>query len=165
MTLFYTGVGSRKTPPAILHLMRLLADKLASMGYTLRSGGAEGADSAFEDGATAKEIYRPEDATPMALKMAAAVHPKWGYCSGYAKRLHARNCFQVLGRELDTPSCMLICWTPDGATCAAECTFVPGGVSTGGTATAIRLAELHDVPVRNLARPDHYAAAMRFLNS
>lgn len=47
---WYTGVGSREAPSAILTLMEDIGEKLASQGWTLRSGGAIGADQAFERG-------------------------------------------------------------------------------------------------------------------
>lgn len=47
---FYTGIGSRKTPQEILSLMRQLGTSLAENGWTLRSGAAEGADTAFMQG-------------------------------------------------------------------------------------------------------------------
>jgi hypothetical protein len=49
--LDYTGIGSRKTPENILKLMQAIGKRLGSLGIRLRSGGAEGADSAFEGGA------------------------------------------------------------------------------------------------------------------
>ena len=45
--LFYTGVGSRKTPKDILDFMVLCGKRLADLNYVGRSGGADGADSAF----------------------------------------------------------------------------------------------------------------------
>jgi len=39
----YSGIGSRETPDDILELMKAVAYKLAGRGYTLRSGGADGA--------------------------------------------------------------------------------------------------------------------------
>lgn len=50
---YYTGVGARATPKHILKLMEDIAFKLAQKGYILRSGGAGGADTAFEFGAKA----------------------------------------------------------------------------------------------------------------
>lgn len=47
---WYTGVGSRETPANILTLMEDVGFALASQGWTLRSGGAVGADQAFERG-------------------------------------------------------------------------------------------------------------------
>lgn len=47
---YYTGIGSRSTPAHIQELMNKIGFKLAELGYTLRSGAAEGADKAFEIG-------------------------------------------------------------------------------------------------------------------
>ena len=49
MTL-YAGVGARKTPADVLGWMERIAAGMATQGWTLRSGGARGADSAFERG-------------------------------------------------------------------------------------------------------------------
>lgn len=119
--------------------------------FTLRSGGADGADLAFELGAltTTPEIWIPWNGfngskslllpTPEAFKMAATIHPVWHKLSDGAKRLHARNCHQVLGPNLMTPSSFVICWTD-------------GGETIGGTATAIKLALNNNVPVLNLGK-------------
>jgi hypothetical protein len=77
---FYTGVGSRKTPPHILKVMRQLATKLNSDGWVLRSGGADGADTAFEQGSSVVSpplsvIYRAMDATQAAMAIAAKAVP------------------------------------------------------------------------------------------
>ena len=56
----FAGIGSRSTPDHVLQAMRKVAHRLAEMGYTLLSGGAAGADSAFEEGCFGrKEIYLP----------------------------------------------------------------------------------------------------------
>lgn len=47
----YEGIGSRNTPEDFKYLLFHAAKTLAMKGYTLRSGGADGADSAFEAGA------------------------------------------------------------------------------------------------------------------
>lgn len=47
----YAGIGSRETPEDVLLLMSQTAKKLAWQGWTLRSGGAPGADQAFQIGA------------------------------------------------------------------------------------------------------------------
>lgn len=143
--MYYTGVGSRKVPQDIARLMTRSAIKIDLMGGTLRSGGAPGSDLAFETGATSKEIFRAKDATPEAMGIAAEFHPAWNRCSDYAKRLHGRNAFQVLGRKLCDPSKFLICWTPDGCESHAE-----RSIETGGTGTAISIADNYGVPVINL---------------
>jgi hypothetical protein len=147
----YTGVGSRSTPPEVLATIKTIAEFLAKKGYTLRSGGANGADSAFEEGADKgsgkKEVYLPwlnfndNKSTLLwpqaAWKMAEEIHPAWDKCSVNVRCLHARNCCQVLGYELDSPSEFLICWTENGE-------------EIGGTATAIKLAKKHKIKVFNL---------------
>jgi hypothetical protein len=143
--MYYTGVGSRKVPQDIVNLMIRIAIKLDLMGMTLRSGGADGSDKAFERGAGAKEIFYAKDATPEAMKIAAAFHPAWNRCSDFAKRLHGRNSFQVLGRQLNHPSLFLVCWTPDGCESHAE-----RSIKTGGTGTAISIADNYGVRVINL---------------
>ena len=60
---YYTGIGSRTTPEHILKLMTKIGKYLALNGYVLRSGGANGADTAFEigcdEGKGVKEIFIP----------------------------------------------------------------------------------------------------------
>jgi hypothetical protein len=138
---YYTGVGSRATPENIMNIMGKLAKVLAYNGWTVRSGGAIGADRAFEAGAIAvgggREIYFARDANAAAMEMASKIHPAWNKCNDYVKKLHARNCFQVLGKDLKTPSSFLVCWTPDGA-------------DVGGTRTAIVLARNNNIEVINM---------------
>lgn len=178
MSLFYTGVGSRQTPEAIQYLMAHTAFQLGKSGFTLRSGGAEGADAAFEHGARhgqlPAEIYRPlgsracvdwipqysADLWNQAMKMAEASHPAWDRCSPFARSLHARNCFQVMGHDLQSPSDFLLCWTPDGATTRRECS-----IRTGGTGTAIRIACMNGLQVFNLKREDHFQRIFDWVRS
>jgi len=133
--------------------MTKIAGFLESKGLVLRSGGASGADMAFESGVkdpSNREIYLPWKGFNMnysnlygvdnaALEMAAKFHPAWDECSTGARELHARNCYQVLGRDLATPSRFIVCWTK-------------GGKITGGTAQAWRIANANNIPVFNLAR-------------
>ena len=172
--LYYTGVGSRETPEPVLKQMRAIAAALARSGFTLRSGGAEGTDTAFETGARSvtgarMQIYLPwrgfnGNHSPLytvdrrALEAAARTHPAWHRLSPAARKLHGRNCYQVLGLNLDAPSQFLICWTVDG--CESIRTR---STRTGGTATAIVLAERHGVPVFNLGQPGRGAALRKWL--
>ncbi len=151
---FYAGIGSRETPPDVLLLMTLTAKMLSAEGFTLRSGGAEGADTAFAQGATHAEIFKvhlvnrvapgqdllspiDENLWLKAREIAAALHPGWKGLGAYAKDLHTRNSFQILGSDLATPSEFVVCWTPDGK-------------ASGGTGQAIRLAVARSIPVYNL---------------
>lgn len=158
----YTGVGSRRTPGDILNIMENLAFVLAGCGWTLRSGGAAGADRAFERGAFhgKRQIFSAGDATAESMLIASRFHPAWDRLSGYAQRLHGRNVFQVMGIRIDEPSKFLVCWTPDGATTHAE-----RSIQTGGTGTAISVAEYFDVPIFNLERPDHRARIEKYISA
>jgi hypothetical protein len=154
---YYTGIGARETPPEILNIMTAVAQKLQSLGYILRSGGARGADTAFEEGAGDKvNIYlpfhgfrhkeRPRKAsdftyTQEAMDLAKKYHPAWSRCSYEAQKYHARNSHQVLGRDLKTPSEFIICWTKDGD-------------MVGGTSQALRIATDYHIPIYNLAIED-----------
>lgn len=133
----YAGIGSRETPTDVMHQMGNIASYLAGLGFTLRSGGAGGADTAFELRATKKEIFRPHHATAEAMELASRFHPAWHRCSDYAQRLHARNGFQVLGADLTSPSAFVVCWTKDGK-------------ASGGTGQALRIAEHYGIPIFNL---------------
>lgn len=173
---FYTGVGSRETPEDILKAMRNIAEWLAMAGYVLRSGGADGADSAFEAGATrasqshiylpwpcfnGRSIgYRRSRPSPEAYAMAKTVHPAWDRLPAGARALHARNCHQVLGDDLVSPSDFVVCWTADG--CDSEATRTR---ATGGTATAIVLASRSGIPVLNLRNEGARDAMVAFLAS
>lgn len=150
--MFYTGIGARSTPAGILSIMTRFAYAAEKLGYTLRSGGAKGADSAFEAGVIFpinKEIYLPWPKfndntsilcaqTPAAFAMAAKYHPAWDKCSDTARKFHARNCYQILGLSLTTPVNFVVCWTPEGKV-------------TGGTGQALRIAIDHDIHIFNLA--------------
>lgn len=147
--MVYVGVGSRKTPAEILKMFSSLAKYLGEQGYVLRSGGASGADQAFERGCDAgdgiKEIYLPwkdfEKSNSslvvepgIAYEIAEKFHPAWSRLSDGAKKLQARNSHQVLGADCKTPADFIICWTLNGE----------GG---GGTGQAIRIAKAYNIPI------------------
>lgn len=156
MDKIYTGIGSRQTPQEVCALMRSIARQLVSKAWLLRSGGADGADQAFEDGCDTafgrKEIYLPWRffnqnrsrlyfIPDVAYEIAATLHPSWQYLKAPVKKLHARNVMQILGQDIATPTGVVICWTPNAAT-------------VGGTATALKLADELEIPIVNLAQRD-----------
>lgn len=153
---YYTGIGSRNTPEEILNFMTDIAKWLSSKGWILRSGGADGADKAFEKGSLASNIYYANDTTKAAMEIASQFHPAWNRCSDYAKKLHGRNAFQILGKNLSTPSKMVICWTPDGCKSHKART-----IKSGGTGTAISIADKYNVPIFNLANKNDYQRIYR----
>jgi len=167
----YAGIGSRATPPAVLDLMARAASWLSAEGWVLRTGMATGADQAFYRGASTRgplELYLPwptfeagayspaegpeqfvlDEPSPAAYELAARFHPAWSRLTRGVRALHARNCHQVLGADLASPARFVVCWTPDGS-------LNGRGRQVGGTGQALRIARDHDIPVFNLARPDH----------
>jgi hypothetical protein len=159
----YAGIGSRATPDKALGTMTRVAERLRALGFTLRSGGAQGADSAFDAGAgSAAEIFLPwrgyerrqgatvalEQPADDAFPVAEGLHPAWERLKSPVRALMARNAHQVLGAGLDRPAAFVVCWTPDGAETEAE-----RSRETGGTGLAIALASRWGVPVFNMRRP------------
>lgn len=146
--IYYTGIGSRQTPEEVLEEFTATSKWLENKfngNITLRSGGADGADTAFEMGAINKEIFLPwkgfnnnnselYNILPKAFEIAENIHPAWHKCSQGARKLHARNIHQILGRDLKTFSRFVICYTPNGS-------------SSGGTGQAIRLAKQLNIPI------------------
>lgn len=145
-----------------------IANHLRLSDYTLRSGGADGSDRAFYDGASGSiysnrnkqmEIYLPWegfnglnsndagiylpskfDNHQEAMKIASTVHPYWDKLKPAVRLLHARNVYQILGKDLNTPSKSVICYAPP----------LKSGRVKGGTATAVELALRNKIPVINL---------------
>ena len=141
MNKYFAGIGARATPQWVIDIMISIGIKLELDGYILRSGGANGADSAFADRVVVKEIFRPEHANPASLVHAERFHPHWGGLKSYVKKLHARNSQIILGENLSNAVQFVICWTPNGAT-------------VGGTGQAIRVCNYYNIPVFNLADSD-----------
>lgn len=161
---YYGGIGSRESPPEIMATMTMIASKLEERGYILRSGGAEGADQAFEDGIkdhSNMRIFLPFDGfnnkfhgfgyiskyseinVDNAHNAVVTYHPIGRSLKGKTYKLMARNYHQVCGIDGEKNSEFIICWTPDGATKKTT-------RNTGGTGQAIRIATALGIPVYNL---------------
>jgi hypothetical protein len=156
---YYTGIGSRKTPSHICEKFTRIAEYLQD--WTLRSGGADGADLAFEHGSGHRDIFLPwrgfngnhselYTQLPEARRLAEKHHPHWENLTEPVRKLMCRNAHQVLGRNLDDPSTLLICWTENGE-------------EIGGTALAIRLAKEYNVPIFNFGAKDLTQELWKFL--
>jgi hypothetical protein len=141
--------------------MIALGRRLAELGFTLHSGGARkkdgtgiSADTAFEQGCDEaqgpKRIFLPykgfHKSTSLlytqcedAEEMAHYYYHQPRITSQYILRLMARNCYQILGADLESPVDIVICWTK-------------GGKVTGGTGQALRIANdpQRDIKVINL---------------
>lgn len=154
MNKFYTGIGARDCPTEILDRITKICKWLALKDYTLRSGGANGCDSAAEKGCDLangeKEIYLPWKEfngshsnlvvkDKRAFEIAAKYHPNYNNLSQGAKSLQARNSHQILGQNLDIPSQFVICYTKNG-------------LDVGGTSQALRIARDYNIPIFNLGK-------------
>lgn len=154
----YAGIGSRQTPEVILkNHFEIIGEQYGTAGHVLRSGRAKGADLAFEAGCDMaqgdKEIFLAQefvkrydyeskthgydpDMWALAFELAEKYHPNWRACNGFARKLHARNGFIVLGERLNDPVDFIVCWTEDGKL-------------KGGTAQALSIAHDYDIEVVN----------------
>lgn len=139
--IIYAGIGSRDTPGNILDLMQGIGRHFSHKNYLLRSGGARGADKAFEKGEPfgRKEIFTPcaSQFHPKWYTHASGYHPKWGKLNADTKDKHARNSPIILGENLDSPVDFVVCWTNDGK-------------ASGGTGQGLRIAEYWNIPIYNL---------------
>jgi hypothetical protein len=158
--------------------MTELAKELGQRGYTLRSGAAVGADSAFEVGATKKEIFKGFDSTGNIEKLVAhEIHPnlkgamkasgekakkagKDPVRSEWAvENLMARNTNQIFGKNLNVPVDFVIAydssgWTGEGAR-----------PEKGGTNQAIDMAARKGIPVINMANANWKIKLDEILNT
>lgn len=145
---YYTGIGSRTTPSNILREMESIAKAMSRLGFTLRSGGAGGADKAFENGSSDSEIILPwkgfngasgivYTSSPESVASVNDLHPCPSRLSVGAFKCIERDYFQVAGLSGEPVSEFVVCWTSDGK-------------ASGGTGQAIRVAESLGVPVYNL---------------
>lgn len=166
--LAYAGIGSRETPAHILKIMHHIGAYLFTQGWTLRSGGADGADKAFEAGVDhqwdfderadeGKEIYLPwkgfnHSTSPLhpenipfsqqEIELSASMHPAWHRCSPAAKKLHQRNLRQILGCEAVNG--------PEVTPIKFVICWTEGGKLKGGTSQALRIAQSCQIPIINL---------------
>lgn len=161
MSKRYSGIGSRKIVPDIKTRQVRIGALLASLGYTLISGGASGSDSAFEEGCDSvngsKRIFLPHKGfnghdseyyvenwvfREEAAKLAKSFYGNsWNHITPFAKAAHTRNVAQILGWDLQTPVEFGFCYTDNGK-------------PKGGTAQAIKVAKHYNIPMYNLFQPD-----------
>ncbi len=150
--MFYAGIGARDTPKDMLDLMANLSRVLYNQGYILRSGGAKGADSAFESECCgAKEIFRPNGDIPdWAFQTVYKYHPNPMNINDYGKKCHARNAQIILGGSGDVPALFVVCWTKDGG-------------FSGGTGQALRIAKDNNIPIYNVRNKDALVYVKKYI--
>lgn len=173
---FYTGIGSRHIPNDIKRKFILLGEALGNLGFVLRSGAANGSDTAFEIGCDnvsgQKEIYLPWQnfnrhqsqlfyISPEALELAEHYYgSRWQYLKPPVKELMARNMYQVTGKDLDRPSEFVVCYTKDGCN-----NWNDRSIDTGGTGQAISYASDIGIPVFNLNNIEDEEALLNLLET
>jgi len=147
---YFAGIGSRSAPESYKEIVRKIAPFLVKKGYVLRSGGATGADSfweqSYDEANGEKEIWLPwlgfnDNKSKLLWKqadwdLAKEFHPNWDGLKLGARQLMARNTCQC-GINNKPLSEFIIAWTE-------------GGEMVGGTAQCLRLAKHFKIPVYNL---------------
>jgi hypothetical protein len=145
--MIVTGIGSRETPPDICQEMFKIGRWCKENEVPLRSGHADGADLAFEQGAEDRCIaYIPwpgfngparwgaklvADIHENAVAFTYDFHPAPGRLSPGGLKLMNRNAMQVMGDDLKSPSSVI-------------------GRASGGTGQALRIAAAHNIEVINM---------------
>lgn len=172
--MIYAGIGSRETPPYILSLMTRMGRVMALEGHTLRSGGADGADEAFQIGCGEVdeglvEVWLPYanfrfelnrrfpnrnvDLSNLAYTIARRTCENkskgwWERNTSFGKDAKARNVHIILGSDCQTPVDLVTCWAP----------VDKGGFETGGTGHGTAVARDHNIQVINLFFDEHREA-------
>lgn len=168
--MIFTIIGNRNTPAEICNHYVPVVKALLKAGHVGRSGGALGMDHvltrAIEE--LRAEGFNDFDATvyiptrrfnglhwgnlghrvhyvgwfknyAQATEMASQYHDVWHLCDEFSRQAHARNMYEVLGTELAVPSDFIITYAKTNRK----------GIVTGGTGTAIKLAQTHQIPIFN----------------
>lgn len=155
---YYTGIGSRTISPSEYTTLVYIGKTLKGEGWTVRSGGADGSDSAFGEADPEGDHFVPwrdfaklkglheinvNQFQPKILEranqIASEYHPIWNSLKPAVQLLHARNVFQILGHNLDNPSkFVVLCADQD-----------KNGVK-GGTGQSVRLARSLNIPCFNI---------------
>ena len=74
-----------------------------------------------------------------AMELASKFHAAWHYCDEWSRGLHARNMYEIKGRELNTPADFVLTYAKTNR----------NGVIMRGTATAAALATSLNIPIFN----------------
>jgi len=155
----YAGIGARNTPKDILYLIKIIGICFASIGYTLNTGAAQGADQAFAEGAFSAggkvNLFLPwpnyeknwwskyntniivfnSQLDKEALNSVYQYHPNANRLKKSVITLHARNYLILKNAKF------AICYTKNGAI-------------IGGTGQAIRIMNDMNKKVFNLGKEE-----------
>lgn len=182
---FYSGIGSRETPEDVLEVMQGIGWAMATLGYRLRSGGADKADTAFMEGAIKAagdvpglaEIYLPwknfskmptqSDILTSSLfiwedakTIASTIHPAWEKFEQDPDKY--RGVMALHTRNV----CQILGQDLETPSVVVYCYAEPVGKEgqvKGGTGTAVKLALSKGIKVVNLYHPESLTAAKQFV--
>ncbi len=158
--MIISGIGSRETPTHIQEQMFQIGVWCLENQVWVRSGHADGADWAFEQGAqeyclaylpwlgfnkhlTSRARWCIPQVTSAMLDITKKYHPAYEKLSPGGLQLMARNACQILGVSLKDPVNAVVCWTKDGE-------------PSGGTGQAIRIAMDRGIPILNMYHQQFY---------
>jgi hypothetical protein len=191
MFKFYTGIGGRNTPKEICKQFTIIAGQLETLGFILRSGGAEGADTAFELGVKEdknKNIYLPwkgfngNDSelflsgikefpiTEFEINLTKEIYTRFDFVSEPTQLMHIRNLYQVFGtqvKEILYPEFGVV--DPHMAK-AFTSQFIIAWTDrpendTGGTQFGLHVAKKYDIPTYNFYYREQENKFYDFLNT
>ena len=162
----FAGIGSRDIPKEYETIIVRIAHYMVAIGAKLRSGGANGTDrlfqSVFEKNSSCMEIYIPWEGfeglysnmfgvylmdNPKAIQFTKKYHGGFRNLTSGSIKLHNRNAHQILGKELDDPCDLVICYRDPKA-------------KSSGTDQAIRIALDNGIPVINVANYTTYTTLL-----
>lgn len=173
MKKYYTGIGSRETPEDVQYEMMHWAKKLARLGYTLRSGAADGADTAFEKGTynnlgipDSREIYLPwkgfnaesdqrrhmDNNSPLFLDALPADIQKSAEFIAHNHHPYWRN-LTIGGKKLHTRNVLQVLGRDLMTPSKFVLCWTKDGLASGGTGQALRIAEAKKIPIYNMNNP------------
>ena len=164
--IVFAGIGSRNIPKEYELLIKRIASYMVAVGAKLRSGGANGTDrlfqTVFEENNSCMEIYIPWEGfeglysdlpgiclvdNPEAIQFTKKYHKGFRNLTSGSIKLHNRNAHQILGKGLDDPCDLVICYRDPKA-------------KSSGTDQAIRIALDNGIPVINVANYTTYTTLL-----
>lgn len=162
--------GNDNPPPVVQQVLQRLIPELENRNYVIRSGGMKGVENIVEELARNIEVHLPwkgfdgKDSkftftTDEAKEFAKRYHPAYDQAKPVIQTFCAKNVRLMLGKDLKSPTQMLIIWSEDGVEHARERT-----AKTGLTGVAVSIATEIHIPVFNLQRPDAEQRIMAYLS-
>lgn len=176
MEISYAGIGSRETPKDVCRKMFTAGRILWKAGFTLRSGGARGADTAFESGALgaangknsfdeSKALRSHADADRTRIEIYLPFQrfnghpsPRFGTTKEarlIAKQYHPRwDILSCTGRDFMGRNAYQILGSDLQTPVSFVLCWTLGGKPVGGTGQALRHAKDLGIPILNFGVDD-----------